>query len=155
MNKILTLMITIISQVSQILAIIIIGIGMLKASVIYVKEALIRKNSKKAITIGRLELGLSFSLGLGFLIGSSILKSTITPTWDDIGKLLSIILIRTFMNYFLQLDIEKANNELNSKDENLSKKNKKIPKIFSKLKKDKSEQSANPKDKNEENELNT
>ncbi|MBU0677226.1 MAG: DUF1622 domain-containing protein [Verrucomicrobia bacterium] len=52
-----------------------------------------------------MELGHSFSLGLGFLIGASILNTTIAPTWNDIGQLAAIIAIRTILNYFLLKEI--------------------------------------------------
>lgn len=47
----------------------------------------------------------SCSLALGFLIGASILKTTLAPTWTDIGQLAAIIAIRTILNYFLLHDI--------------------------------------------------
>ncbi|MEM7590776.1 MAG: DUF1622 domain-containing protein [Cyanobacteria bacterium P01_A01_bin.83] len=40
-------------------------------------------------------MGYSFSLGLSFLIGASILTSTIAPSWNDIGQLAAIIALRT------------------------------------------------------------
>jgi len=36
------------------------------------------------------------------------LKTTIAPTWNDIGQLAAIIAIRTALNYFLVKDIDKA-----------------------------------------------
>jgi len=152
MEQILKLLITVISAAAQILAIFIIGLGMIKATISYFRESLIHRDSKKAIVLGRLELGLSFSLGLGFLIGSSILKSTIAPTWDDIGKLFSIILIRTFMNYFLQIDISKANKEL--EPDQLPEKSR-IEKFFNRLtgkKKEGEKKDTNRKDKDKEKE---
>jgi uncharacterized membrane protein len=61
----------------------------------------------KAIRESRIELGHSFSLGLGFLIGASILKTAAAPNWDDIGKLSVIIAIRTILNFFLTMEINK------------------------------------------------
>ncbi|HUX52062.1 MAG TPA: DUF1622 domain-containing protein [Spirochaetia bacterium] len=116
MNQILNILIDYVSTAAQILAVIVIAVGLLRASYLYLKEAVIARNSRKAIALGRLELGMSFSLGLGFLIGSSILKSAIAPSWDDIGKLLAVIGIRTIMNYFLQLDVSKTNKELLEQD---------------------------------------
>jgi uncharacterized membrane protein len=46
-------------------------------------------------------------LGLAFLIGASILKTIIAPTWNDIGQLAAIIGIRTALNYFLLKDVNK------------------------------------------------
>jgi uncharacterized membrane protein len=37
-----------------------------------------------------------------------VLRTAITPTWSDIGKLASIVVIRTAINYFLQQELEKT-----------------------------------------------
>ncbi|RMF24300.1 MAG: DUF1622 domain-containing protein, partial [Cyanobacteria bacterium J083] len=44
-----------------------------------------------------------------FLIGASILKTTISPTWNDIGQLAAIIILRTMLNYLLLRAIEQGN----------------------------------------------
>jgi uncharacterized membrane protein len=46
-------------------------------------------------------------LGLEFELAADIIRSAIAPTWTDIGQLASIAAIRTFLNYFLEADIEK------------------------------------------------
>ncbi len=45
-------------------------------------------------------------LGLEFELAADILRTGISPTWTDIGQLASIAAIRTFLNYFLEKDIE-------------------------------------------------
>jgi uncharacterized membrane protein len=47
-------------------------------------------------------------LGLEFMLAADIIRSLIAPTWDEIGRLASIALIRTFLNYFLERDLEHA-----------------------------------------------
>ena len=34
------------------------------------------------------------------------MRSVITPTWVEIGQLAAIAVIRTFLNYFLENDVE-------------------------------------------------
>jgi uncharacterized membrane protein len=92
---------------SQILATFVITIGMIKALWTFIKDAMLGRESMKAIRESRIELGHSFSLGLGFLIGASILKTAAAPNWDDIGKLSVIIAIRTILNFFLTMEINK------------------------------------------------
>jgi uncharacterized membrane protein len=46
-------------------------------------------------------------LALEFELAADVLRTTIAPTWNDIGQLASIAVIRTFLNYFLEKDIEK------------------------------------------------
>lgn len=43
--------------------------------------------------------------GLTFQLASDIIETSIAPTWDDIGRLAVIALIRTFLNYFLERDV--------------------------------------------------
>lgn len=52
-----------------------------------------------------IELGMWLLLGLQFALAADIVRSAISPTWDDIGKLAAIAVIRTFLNFFLERDI--------------------------------------------------
>jgi uncharacterized membrane protein len=45
-------------------------------------------------------------LGLEFELAADIIRTAIAPTWTDIGQLAAIGLIRTFLNYFLEKDLE-------------------------------------------------
>ena len=56
----------------------------------------------------RLRLGRWLSLALEFEVAADVLRTAITPTWSDIGKLASIVVIRTAINYFLQQELEKT-----------------------------------------------
>jgi uncharacterized membrane protein len=47
-------------------------------------------------------------LGLEFELAADIIHSVISPTWADIGELASIAVIRMFLNYFLERDLERA-----------------------------------------------
>ncbi len=95
----------IVAIVCQFLAIVVLSIGILKALKIYLADVFTPGRSADSVQASRMELGHSFSLALGFLIGASILKTTLAPTWNDIGQLGAIIAIRTILNYFLLHDI--------------------------------------------------
>ena len=43
--------------------------------------------------------------GLTFQLASDIVRSAIAPTWNDIGQLGAIAVIRTFLTYFLDRDL--------------------------------------------------
>jgi uncharacterized membrane protein len=45
-------------------------------------------------------------LGLEFELAADIVGSVVSPTWQDIGELGAIAVIRTFLNYFLERDLE-------------------------------------------------
>jgi Protein of unknown function (DUF1622) len=46
-------------------------------------------------------------LGLEFELAADVIRTAISPTWTDIAQLGSIALIRTFLNYFLEKDLER------------------------------------------------
>jgi uncharacterized membrane protein len=50
-------------------------------------------------------------LGLEFALAADIIGSVLSPTWQDIGQLGAIAVIRTFLNYFLERDLESADAE--------------------------------------------
>jgi uncharacterized membrane protein len=52
--------------------------------------------------------GMWLLLGLEFELAADIIRSVIAPTWKDIGELGAIAVIRTFLNYFLEKDLEHA-----------------------------------------------
>jgi uncharacterized membrane protein len=52
--------------------------------------------------------GMWLLLGLEFALAADIIDSVISPTWQDVGKLGAIAVIRTFLNYFLEKDLEHA-----------------------------------------------
>lgn len=70
----------IIVVICQFLAMVVISIGIVKALKIYLTDVLTPERSADSVKASRLELGHSFSLVLGFLIGASILKTTLAST---------------------------------------------------------------------------
>lgn len=49
----------------------------------------------------RLTLARFLALALEFQLGADILSTAVAPTWEQIGKLASVAVIRTALNYFL------------------------------------------------------
>ncbi|QDH70442.1 DUF1622 domain-containing protein [Marilutibacter alkalisoli] len=47
-------------------------------------------------------------LGLEFMLAADVVRTAITPDWQAIGQLGAIAVIRTFLNYFLERDLEAA-----------------------------------------------
>jgi uncharacterized membrane protein len=43
--------------------------------------------------------------GLTFQLAADILETSIAPSWDEIGRVGAIAVIRTFLNYFLERDL--------------------------------------------------
>jgi uncharacterized membrane protein len=59
--------------------------------------------SWRAKTFVRFGLWLLF--GFKFALAADIVRSVISPTWNDTGQLVAIAVIRTFLNYFLERDL--------------------------------------------------
>ena len=54
-----------------------------------------------------LRFGVWLLLGLEFELAADIIRTAISPTWTDVGQLAAIGAIRTFLNFFLERDLEK------------------------------------------------
>lgn len=55
-----------------------------------------------------LSLGRWLLLGLEFMLAADIVRTAVAPSWTDIGQLAAIAVIRTFLNFFLERDLEAA-----------------------------------------------
>ncbi len=62
--------------------------------------------------------GMWLLLGLEFELAADIIGSVLSPTWQEVGKLGAIAVIRTFLNYFLEKDLEST--EVTTKERALS-----------------------------------
>lgn len=56
----------------------------------------------------RLHLGRWLALSLEFLLAADVLRTAVAPTWNEIGQLAAIVVLRTALNYFLQREIDQA-----------------------------------------------
>jgi uncharacterized membrane protein len=76
-----------------------------KALMLFFGQRKASENGKEEI---RLQFGRWLSLGLEFELGADILRTAISPTWNEIGQLAAIVVLRTALNFFLQVEIDKA-----------------------------------------------
>lgn len=65
------------------------------------------RRSTMQFPLGRLRLtfGRWLALALEFQLGADILATTVAPTFEALGKLGAIAMIRTFLNYFLNKEL--------------------------------------------------
>lgn len=82
---------------------VIIFIGALLA-VVRFTVALVRRDADEFSRV-RLTLGRFLALGLEFQLASDVLRTAISPSFDQIGKLAAIAAIRTALNFFLAREI--------------------------------------------------
>jgi uncharacterized membrane protein len=81
-----------------------VGIGVVVALVQLVRGSLGRERS--AFTATRLTLARYLALALEFQLGADILSTAIAPSWQQIGKLAAIAVIRTGLNFFLSREMQ-------------------------------------------------
>ena len=113
---------TILTSLCQLLALFVIAIGVTKALFIFLKDGLFRSQNPETFQHSRLAMGYSFSLGLSFLIGATILKTMISSRWDDIARLAAIIAVRTLLNYLLLQAINSSHNSSEDSSSELTQK---------------------------------
>lgn len=92
-----------ISHAVEILAAIIIGVAVIKTLINYFSLFKTSKISKEEI---RVQFGSSVAVSLELLLGADVLATAVAPSWDDIGKLAAIAVIRTLLNYFLERELK-------------------------------------------------
>ena len=91
----------------EFIAIVVIAFGSIEALIGLVRH-LVRRLPKE----DRRELWLHYArwlvAGLTFQLAADIVHTSVAPSWDEVGKVGAIALIRTFLTFFLDRDIEKA-----------------------------------------------
>jgi uncharacterized membrane protein len=82
----------------------IIALGILTAGGQFL-TALLRRQTADFTAI-RLTLARYLALALEFQLGADILSTAIAPSWEQIGKLGAIAVIRTALNFFLSREMQ-------------------------------------------------
>jgi uncharacterized membrane protein len=70
------------------------------------KELLKRAEAVRLNDSIRIKLGSYLVLALEFFISADIVRTIITPTWESVGILGVIVVIRTILSYFLTKDLK-------------------------------------------------
>lgn len=85
-------------------AVVIISLGVLYSLVRYFYGL---SGFEKGISIDtmRLDLGRSIVLGVEYLLAADIIRTMITPDYYAIGLLASLVIIRTVLTYFLNIEL--------------------------------------------------
>ena len=91
----------------------IIALGILSAGGLLLR-ALARRQTADFTAI-RLTLARYLALALEFQLGADILSTAIAPSWEQIGKLGAIAVIRTALNYFLSREMRDERREVTPK----------------------------------------
>jgi uncharacterized membrane protein len=94
-----------ISHALEIVSASVIAAALLKLIVHYFQSFLKIKNGLPAIQ-ARVTFGSAVTVSLELLLGADVLATAVAPSWDDIGKLAAIAILRTALNYFLERELK-------------------------------------------------
>lgn len=92
------------------------GALIIAAGVVVVVVGLVRRatvNQQASFTPIRLSFARFLTLALELQLAADILSTSVAPSWDRIGKLAAIAIIRTALNFFLSREMkdERASEE--------------------------------------------
>ncbi len=107
------------SSFVEILAAVVIGIALLQFLYRY-STNIFKPNIETTNQNIRIQFGSSLTVALELLLGADILATAIAPTWDDIGKLAAIAVLRTSLNFFLERELKTSGIQNNVKEKDKS-----------------------------------
>lgn len=80
-----------------------IAIGIVLALFIFIRAS--HRAERDAFTESRLTLARYLVVALEFQLAADVLSTAIAPSWEQIGKLSAIVVIRTVLNFFLVREV--------------------------------------------------
>jgi uncharacterized membrane protein len=100
-----------VSHAVEIVAAIIIGMALIKLIARSIVNVQFSRNADKPPLRGgleglRIQFGSSVAVALELLLGADVLATAVAPSWNDIGQLAAIAIIRTALNYFLERELK-------------------------------------------------
>ncbi|WP_312145931.1 DUF1622 domain-containing protein [Brevundimonas sp.] len=106
MEELLTGLANYVALGAEIASVVCIAVGMIEALIRVVvvlgERRLSYRDARRGVFTG---FASWIVLALEFALAADIARTAIAPTWDDIGRLAAIAVIRTVLNYFLEKDL--------------------------------------------------
>lgn len=96
-----------------------IGAGIIALGLVVVCVAVVRtliKTGHLDFTRTHIRFARYLSLALEFQLAADIVATAVAPSWEQIGKLGAIAVIRTALNFFLQQEIKHASAHLKAEE---------------------------------------
>lgn len=87
----------------------VIAFGLLMAVIALVRNTLHRQD--EGFNSVRLRFARYLTLALELQLAADVLSTAIAPSWESIGKLAAVAVIRTALNYFLEREIRNERDE--------------------------------------------
>ena len=103
MEEVLKTAISYMAPIAEVCGSLAVFLGVMRAIVRYL-HAFIRPHSVPVAPI-RIRLGQSMVIGLEFQVAADILKTALSPDWNDVLFLAALIALRTVLNYLLEREL--------------------------------------------------
>jgi uncharacterized membrane protein len=97
------------------IALLVILVGTVEVS-IYVLRAAIRPLPDEVARESWLRYARWLVAALTFQLAADIIETSISTSWQTIGRVAAVAVIRTFLNYFLENDVKKQQREREARD---------------------------------------
>ena len=94
-----------VSHTLEIISALVIAAALIKLVISYFQTFVKPKNGLSAMD-ARMVFGSAVAVSLELLLGADVLATAVAPSWDDIGKLAAIAVLRTGLNYFLERELK-------------------------------------------------
>lgn len=93
----------------EVLGAVVVAIGFVVAIIGLLRHAILERGT--GFTSIRLSFARYLTLALELQLAADILSTSISPTWDQLGKLAAIAVIRTMLNHFLMKEMREEQAE--------------------------------------------
>jgi uncharacterized membrane protein len=105
-NETLTRVMEPVATVLELFGVAVIAVSVILATIRFIAD-MRRSDHRTAYNCYRANLGRGILLGLELLVGADIIATVTAPlTWASVGLLAAIVLIRTFLSFSLETEIE-------------------------------------------------
>lgn len=92
----------------NLMALVIIAFGATEAFIAGCRAMFGAAHSGLALRNGYMRFARWLVAGMTFQLAADVIETTITPGWEDIGRMAAIAAIRTFLSFFLERDMKEV-----------------------------------------------
>lgn len=105
MNELLAIAVHYTVTIIQVMALLIVVFGTVQAFIRSVHAMFNSSPKGRNFHASYIQYARWLVAGLTFQLAADIVESAFSPSWDEIGRLAAIAVIRTFVNFFLERDL--------------------------------------------------
>ena len=103
MEETLNIIVRFLAQITEMCSALIVILGIGRAMIVYILRFLKRHDA--SVKTLRIQLGQSLVLGLEFQVAADVLKTTVSPTWEEFLFLAALIGLRTVLNFLIEYEL--------------------------------------------------